>query len=91
MVGWHQQFNGHEFEKTLGGSEGHGMSLACCSPSGHKEVDTTEQLNNYIFFFFYVLLDCVFQKISPFLTCEHMLFMILLYCFVHVKFSDRPL
>ena len=52
MVGWHQQFNGHEFEKTLGGSEGHGMSLACCSPSGHKEVDMTEQLNNDIFFSF---------------------------------------
>ena len=28
MVGWHHQLNGHEFEKTLGDSEGHG-SLAC--------------------------------------------------------------
>ena len=31
MVGWHHQLNGHEFEQTLGDSEGQG-SLACCSP-----------------------------------------------------------
>ena len=37
--------NGHEFEQTLGNSEGQG-SLACCSPWGHKELDTTERLNN---------------------------------------------
>ena len=37
--------NGHEFEQTLGDSEGQG-SLACCSPWGHKESDTTEKLNN---------------------------------------------
>ena len=29
----------------LGDSEGQ-RSLACCSPWGHKESDTTEQLNN---------------------------------------------
>ena len=45
MVGWHHQLNGHEFEKTLGDSEGQGC-LACCSPWGCKEVDTTDQLNN---------------------------------------------
>ena len=39
MVGWHHQLNGHEFEQTLGDSEGQG-SLACCSPWGHKEPDT---------------------------------------------------
>ena len=38
MVGWHHRFNGHEFEQTLGDSEGQG-SLACCSPWGHKESD----------------------------------------------------
>ena len=37
--------NGHEFEQTLGDSEGQG-SLTCCSPWGGKELDTTEQLNN---------------------------------------------
>ena len=31
MVGWHHQLNGHEFEKTLGDSEGQG-SLVCYSP-----------------------------------------------------------
>ena len=41
MVGWHHGLNGHEFEQTLGDSEGQG-SLACCSPWGHKEPDTTE-------------------------------------------------
>ena len=36
--------NGHEFEQALGDSDGQG-SPACCSPWGHKESDTTEQLN----------------------------------------------
>ena len=45
MVGWHHQFSGHEFEQTPGGNEGQG-SLACCSPQGHRESDTTEWLNN---------------------------------------------
>ena len=38
MVGWHHWLNGHEFEQTLGDSEGQG-SPACCSPWGHKESD----------------------------------------------------
>ena len=45
MVGWHHQLNGHEFEQALGDGEGQG-SLVCYSPWGHKELDTTEQLNN---------------------------------------------
>ena len=45
MVGWHHRLNGHEFEQALGVGEGQG-SLACCSPWGHKESDTTERLNN---------------------------------------------
>ena len=44
MVGWHHQHNEHEFAQT-GDREGQG-SLACCSPWGFKESDTTEQLNN---------------------------------------------
>ena len=45
-VGWHHGFNGHEFEQTLGDSEGQG-SLVCCSPWGwRKESDTTERLND---------------------------------------------
>ena len=44
----HHQLNGHEFEQTLGDGEGQG-SLACCSPWGHKELDTTERLNNLLY------------------------------------------
>ena len=40
MVGWHHRLNGHEFEQTLGDSEGQG-SLVYCSPWGRKESDTT--------------------------------------------------
>ena len=45
MVVWHHLVNGHEFEQTLEDGEGQG-SLVCCSPWGHKELDTTEQLSN---------------------------------------------
>ena len=45
MVGWHHQFNGHEFDPTLGDSEEQG-SLVCCSPWGLKEYDMTERLSN---------------------------------------------
>ena len=45
MVGWHHRLNGHEFEQVLGVGDGQG-SLACCSSWGHKELDTSEQLNN---------------------------------------------
>ena len=40
MVRWHHQLNGHELEQTTGDS-GEWRSLACCSPWGHKDVDTT--------------------------------------------------
>ena len=40
MIGWHHQLNGHEFEQTLGDSEGQ-RGLARCGPWGHKESDTT--------------------------------------------------
>ena len=43
MVQWHYQLDGHEFEQAPGVGDGQG-SLACCSPWGHKESDTTEQL-----------------------------------------------
>ena len=44
MVGWNHWLNGHEFEQALGVGDGQG-GLACCSPWGHKELDTTERLN----------------------------------------------
>ena len=43
MVGWHHRFNGHEFGYTLGVGDGQG-SLACYSPWGRKQWDTTDQL-----------------------------------------------
>ena len=45
MVGWHHRVNGHEFEQAPGDGERPG-SLACCSPWGCRESDTTEKLNN---------------------------------------------
>ena len=44
MVGWHHWRHRYEFEQALGVGDGRG-SLACCSPWGHKELDTTEWLN----------------------------------------------
>ena len=44
MVGWHHQLDGHEFEQTPGVGDGQ-ESLACCSPWGCKDSDTTEWLN----------------------------------------------
>ena len=41
MVVWHHLLNGHEFEEARGVSDGQG-SLACYSPWGRKESDTTE-------------------------------------------------
>ena len=38
MAGWHHRLDSHEFEQAQG-------SLAFCSPWGHKEPDTSEQLN----------------------------------------------
>ena len=43
MFEWHHRLNEHEFEQALGISDGQG-SLACCSPWGCKESDTTEPL-----------------------------------------------
>ena len=44
MIGWHHWLNGYEFEQALGVGDGEG-SLACCSPWGHKESDTTKRPN----------------------------------------------
>ena len=44
MVGWHHLFSGYEFEESPGVGDGQ-RGLACCSPLGDKELDTTEQLN----------------------------------------------
>ena len=45
IVGWHHWLNAHEFEQTLGDGKGQEI-LVCCSSRGHKESDTTWQLNS---------------------------------------------
>jgi len=55
-VGWYHWLNGCDFEQALQDGEGQG-SLACWSPWGCEESDTTEQLNNnnniYIYIYIY--------------------------------------
>ena len=45
LMRWHHRLDGHEFEQALGIGDEQG-SLACCSPWGDRESDTTEQLSN---------------------------------------------
>ena len=45
MAGWHHQCNGHELRQTSHDGEGQ-EGLACCSPWGCKEYDTTGQPNH---------------------------------------------
>ena len=44
MAGWHHWLNGRESEWTPGVGDWQG-GLVCCKSWGHKELDTTEQLN----------------------------------------------
>ena len=41
---WLDGIDDHEFEQALGVSDGQG-GLVCCGSWGHKESDTTDQLN----------------------------------------------
>ena len=60
MVGWDHQFNARDLEQSLGDGEGQG-SLACYSPKGHKELDTTWQLNNSKTCFLLIVPSCGMQ------------------------------
>ena len=40
LAGWHLRCNEHNLGQTLGDDEGQ-EGLVCCSPWGHKELDTT--------------------------------------------------
>ena len=44
IILWYHQLDGQEFKQTLGVDYGQG-NLACCSPWGLKDLDTTEWLN----------------------------------------------
>ena len=43
LVGWHHWFDVLEFEQAPGVGDAK-RGLVCCSPWGHKELDTTEKL-----------------------------------------------
>ena len=40
MTGWHHRLDGPKFEQAPGVGDGQG-GLACCSPCGRKQSDTT--------------------------------------------------
>ena len=70
MVGWHHQLDEHKFEQAPVVGDGQG-SLACCSPWGHKELHTTEQLtwtlilkSSIKFYMEQSLLSMAFKEIS---------------------------
>ena len=71
MVRQQHQLNGHEFEQTLGDSEGQG-GLVCCHPCGHEESDTTQQLNNRTWLIQYLVLQLVPVEI---LACMILIFL----------------
>ena len=45
MARWHHRLNEHKLGQTLGDGEGK-RGLACCSPWGRRESNTTWQMNN---------------------------------------------
>ena len=45
IVGWHQQFNGHELRQIPRDGKGQG-GLACCSPGACEESNITWRQNN---------------------------------------------
>ena len=68
MVGWHPQLNGQECEQSVGDGGGQG-NLVCSGSWGHKELDTTEWLNNNYNLFslleLFVVLNEEVQKKEP--------------------------
>ena len=76
MVGWHHRLNAHGFGWTPGVGDGQG-GLACCGSWGHKELDTTEQLNwpeeaiiyFYLFIVFFLALLGLCCWVRAFSSC----------------------
>ena len=66
MVGCYHWLNGHEFEPASGDGEVQ-SSLACYSPWGHKESDTTEWLNNNKV---WNAMDCMYMTPPPRFLCQ---------------------
>ena len=69
-------FNVHELEQTLGDGEGQ-ESLACSTPWGHKEWDTTQWLNNNNLLYMYII-KCILHIIS--ICCIYMYYIIYILC-----------
>ena len=66
MVGWHHWLDAYEFVQASGVGDGQG-SLMCCSPWGHKELDTTvTELNWIVIHFSNCLSNIFFPKICTF-------------------------
>ena len=89
MVGWYHWLNGHEFEQTVGDGKGQ-RSLACCSSWSPKELDMTEQLNNYstaCWQFLFVLWENVYPSPLPI----KIFFVSFLWCSMRVFFRGKPL
>ena len=55
VAGWHHRCNEHELGQTPGDGVEQG-GLVCCSPWGHKELDTTGWLNNSSLVFVFLFL-----------------------------------
>ena len=64
MVGWHHQHNGHEFEQTLGDSEGQG-SLACSPWVTESDTAVTEQRHQQQAEFSLMLKSWLFEMPEP--------------------------
>ena len=62
MVGWHHPLSGHEFEQTVGDSEGQGSlsGYSPCDPKriGHDLVTKKQQLPNTFGFLNYPKQNC---------------------------------
>ena len=66
MAGWHHWLDERESEWTPGFGDGQG-GLACCDSWGHKELDTTEQLN-WINFLYLHKAEQVYWRWGPSLS-----------------------
>ena len=77
MVGWHYRLDEHEFVQALGVDDGQG-GLACCSPWGHKESDTTERLN-------WTVVSLSVQKLISLIRYH-----LFIFAFISVALGDWP-
>ena len=79
MVGWHHQFNGHEFEETPGDSDGQ-RSLVCCNSWSRRVGQdlATEQHNNNIRIYVYIHM-CIYMYVCTYIYFFFIFFSIMVY------------